>query len=65
MSLSLVDHECFCKMTQDLEPQILPVGLSKMSYSLLPIETKMVERSVVEKLAKIKAIVISYKIWMN
>ena len=35
-SLSLVDHECFRKMTQDLDPQLRPATRSKMSRSLIP-----------------------------
>ena len=35
-SLSLVDHDCFCKLTQDLDPHLCTVGRSKLLRSLIP-----------------------------
>ena len=64
-SLSLVDHTCFCKLTQDLDPRIFPVGHSKMLRSLISTENQSVERSIIEKLERVKAVVISYDIWMS
>ena len=64
-SLSLVENDCLLKLTQDLDPRLHPVGLSKLSRSLIPTEKKPVERSVIERLEKLKAVVISYVLWMS
>ena len=64
-SLSLVDHDCFCKLTQDLDPKLLPVGKSKLSRSLIPTKNQLVEKSVVERLEEVKAAVIRYDLWMS
>ena len=58
--LSLVDHDCFRTLTQDLDPRLHPVGQSKMLWSLIPTENQLVEKYVIERLAKVKAVVISY-----
>ena len=47
-SLSLVDHYCFRKVTQNLDPWLHPVGSSKLSRSLIPTENQSVERSFLE-----------------
>ena len=65
MPLLLVDHDCFRKFTQDLEPRLCPVGRSKLSQSLIHTEKKLVEKSVIERLAEVKAVVISYDLWMR
>ena len=49
-SLSLVDHACFHKLTQDLDPRLCPVGRSKLSQILTPTEKQSMERSVIESL---------------
>ena len=64
-SLLLVDHDCFLKLTQDLEPHPRPVGRSKLSRSLIPTKKKLVEKSVIERLTEVKAVVISYNLWMS
>ena len=64
-SLSLVEHDCFHKMTQDLNPWLQPVRRSKLPRSLIPTEKKSVERSVIERVAKVKAVVISYNLCMS
>ena len=58
-SLLLVDHYFFRKLTQDINPSLPPDGRSKLLRSLIPIEKQSVERSVVERLEKVKAVVIS------
>ena len=63
--LSLVDHDFFRKLTQDIDPRLHPVGRSKMSRSLIPTEDQLVEKSVIKRLAKVKAVVISYDLWMS
>ena len=63
--LSLIDHDCFRKFTQDLDPHICPVGRSKLSRSLIPTKKQLVEKSVIERLAEVKAVVISYNLWMS
>ena len=35
-SLLLVDHECVCNLTQDIDARLRPVGRSKLSQSLIP-----------------------------
>ena len=64
-SLLLVYHDFFRKLTQDLDPRLLPVGRSKLSRSLIPTKNQLVEKSVIESLAEIKAVVISYDLWMS
>ena len=64
-SLSLVDHDCFRKLTQDLGPRLHPVGRSKLSQSLKPTEKQLAEKSDIESMAKVKALVISYDLWMS
>ena len=49
-SLPLVDHDCFRKLTQDLDPRLCPVGQSKLSRSLIPTKKHLVEKSVIERL---------------
>ena len=63
--LLLMDHDCFCKLTQDLDPRLRPVGQSKLSLSLIPTQKQFVEKSVLERLAKVKSVVISYIPWMS
>ena len=63
--LSLVDHDCFCNLTKDLEPRLRPLGQSKLPRSLIPTKKKFVEKSVIERLAEVKALVISYDLWMS
>ena len=63
-SLSLVDHDCFRTLTQDIDPRLHPVGRSKISWSLIPTENQLVEKYVIERLAKVKAVVIIYDLWM-
>ena len=63
--LSLVDHDCLRKLTHDLDPCLRPVGRSKLSRSLIPKKMKFVEKSVIERLAEVKAVVISYALWMS
>ena len=41
-SLSLVDHDCFCKLTQYLDPRLCPVGKSKLLRSLIPTKKQLV-----------------------
>ena len=64
-SLLLVDHDCFRSLTQHLYSRLQPVGVSKVSCSLIPIEKQLVERSVVKRLEKVKAVVISYDLCMS
>ena len=52
-------------MAQDLDPRLCPVGRSKLSQSLIPTKKKLVEESVIERLAEIKAVVISYNLWIS
>ena len=46
-SLLLVDHDYLCKMTYDINPRLHPVGQSKLLRSLIPIEKRLVEKSVI------------------
>ena len=64
-SLSLIDYDCFRKLTQDLEPRLCPVGRSKLPRSLTPTKKQLVEKSVIERLAEVKAVVISYDLWTS
>ena len=64
-SLSFLDHDCFCKLTQDLYPCLRPVGRSKLSRSLIPTKKKLAEKSVIKRLAEVKAVVISYGLWTS
>ena len=64
-SLSLVDHDCFRKLTQDLDPRLRPVGRSKLSWSLVPTKKKLAEKYVIERLAEVKAAEISYDLCMS
>ena len=64
-SLSFVDHDCFHKLTQDLDPCLCPVGRSKLSRSLIPTKNQLVEKSVIERLEEVNAVVISYNFWMS
>ena len=57
--LPLLDHDCLCKLTQNIDPSLHPVGKSKLLRSLVPTENQLVENSVIESLAKVKAVVIS------
>ena len=63
--LSLVDHDCFRKLTQDIDPRLCPFGRSKLSQNLIPTKNKLAEKSVIERLAEVKAVVISYDLWMS
>ena len=63
--LLLVDHDFFCKLTQDLDSRLYPVGQSKLSHSLIPTKKQLVEKSVIDRLAEVKAAVISYDLWMS
>ena len=65
MYLPLVDHDYSRKLTQDLDPWLHPTGRSKLSRSLVPTENQSAERSVIERLAKVEAVVISYDLWMS
>ena len=65
MLLSLVDHDCFRKLTQDLYPSIHPFGQSKLLRSIIPTEKQLAEKSIIERLEKVKAVVISYDLWMS
>ena len=64
-SLSLVDHECFRKMTQDLDPRLLPVVSSKLSWSIIPSENQSMERYVIGRLTQTQAILIIYDLCMS
>ena len=64
-SLSLVDHDCFRELAQDLDPSLFPVGISKLLRNLLPTKKQLVEKSVIKRLAEVKAVVISYDLWMS
>ena len=64
-SLSLVDHDFFCKLTQDNDPRLRPVGRSKLSWSLVPTKKKLAEKYVIERLEEVKTVVISYDLWMS
>ena len=52
-------------MAQDLEPRLCPVGISKLSRSLIPTKKQLVEKYIIERLAEVKAVVISYGLWMS
>ena len=64
-SLSLVEHDCFRKLTQDLDPRLRPVGRSKLLWSLVPTKKKLAEKYVIERLAEVKAAEISYDLCMS
>ena len=64
-SLLLVYHYCFLKLTQDLDPCLCPVGQPKLPRSLIPTEKQLVEKSIIERLGKLKAVVISYFLRMS
>ena len=64
-SLSLVYHDFLRKLTQDIDPQLFPVGISKLSRSLIPTKNQLVEKSVIERLAEVKVVVIVYYLWMS
>ena len=63
--LSLVDHDCFRKLTQDLDPCLRPVGRSKLLWSLIPTDNQLVEKYVIKILAEVKAVVINYNLWRS
>ena len=63
--LSLVDHYCLSKLNQNLNPWLHPIRWSKLLWSLIPTEKKSAERSIIERLEKVKAIVISYELLMS
>ena len=48
--LLLVDHKCFRKLKQDIDPRLLPVGSSKLLWGLIPTENQSVERYVIDRL---------------
>ena len=58
--LSLVDHAFFHKLTQDFDPRLHPAGSSKLVRSIIPAEAQSTERSLIRRLDKSKAVVISY-----
>ena len=60
-----MDHDCFRKLTQYLEPRLCPVGQSKLSQSLIPQKKKVVDKSFIERIAEVKAVVISYDLWIS
>ena len=60
--LSLVDHDCYRKIIQDLDPRLHPVGQSKLSRSLIPTKNQLVEKSIVERLEELKDVVINYNL---
>ena len=63
--LVLANHDCVSNLTQDLDPRLHPVGQSKISQSLIPTENKLVDKCVIERLVKVKAVVISYNLWTS
>ena len=63
--LLLVDHDRFFKLTQDIDPRLHPVGRSKLSRSLIPKKNQLVEKSFIKRLVGVKAVVISYNLWMS
>ena len=63
--LSLVDHDCFRKLTHDIDPRLRPVGRSKLLRSLIPTKNQLVDKSVIKSLAEVKAVVTSYDLWMS
>ena len=63
--LLLVDNYFFRKLTQDLDPRLCPFGQSKLSPSLIPTKKKLAEKSVIKRLAEVKAVVISYGLWTS
>ena len=46
-------------------PQLHPVWRSKLTWSIIPTEKQSVERSVIDRLGKVKPVVISYDFWMS
>ena len=64
-SLLLVDLDFVCKLTQDLDPHLHPVGQSNLSRSIIPTEKELLEKSVIERLTKVKGLVISCDFWMS
>ena len=58
MLLLLVYHDCFRTLIQDIDPRLHPAGRSKMPRSIIPTEKQLVENYVIERLAKVKAVVI-------
>ena len=65
MLLFLGDHDCFHNLTQDLDPRLFPVWKSKLSRSLILTKNQLVEKYVIDRLAEVKAVVISYNLWMS
>ena len=63
--LSLVDHDCFRTLTQDLDPLLHPVRQIIISRSLIPTENQLAEKSVIKRLAKVKALVTIYNLCMS
>ena len=63
--MSLVDHDCFSKLTHDLDLRLHRVGRSKLPRSLIPTENQLVENSVIERLTKVNSGVISYDLCMS
>ena len=57
--LLLLDHDCFRTLIHDIDPILHSAGRSKMSRSIIPTEKQLVENYVIERLAKVKAVVIS------
>ena len=64
-SLLFVENGCFPKLTQDSDRRLCPVGRSKLSQSIIPTEKQSMKRSVIERLEKVKDIVISYILWIS
>ena len=63
--LLLVEHDCLCKLTQDLDPRLFPVWKSKLSRSLIPTKNQLVEKYVIKSLEEVKAVVIIYDLCMS
>ena len=63
--LTLVEHDCFRKTTQYIDPRLHHVARSKLPRSLIPIENQLVERSIIDMLEKVKSILLSYDNWMS
>ena len=58
-----MDHDCFPKLTQDINPRLQPVGRSKMSRSIITTGNQLVERSVIERLEKLKVVADYYSLY--
>ena len=63
--LLLVDHECFRKLTHDINQRLHPGGSSKLLQSIIPTENQSLQRYVIDNLEKGKDVVISYNLWIS